>query len=262
MRKLEGKAINPADYLFDVEETATTFAVSLKPLIRGIIKEEGRLALELVGVNEQLDMTVARIIKYLNETPIKFSTEMAITTNEGIRDAIAVGVGEGEGIGKIAKRINDLFDTYETSRAFKVARTETSRSTNFATDEGYKQSGVVTGKQWLTALDERTDDACAEMDGKIVELDNDFLKDGDKIGGLTVDYGDVEYPPLHVNCRCTIVPIVGAKSMKVEVIDKEAIKNEIVREAKKEIAEEKEKELGKIKKLRRKITKELKEDDK
>jgi len=260
LRKLEGKAINPNDFLFDVEDEATTFAISLKPLIRGIIKEEGKLALELVGINEPIDMTVARIIKYLNETPIKFSTEITQTTNEGIRDAISTGVGEGEGIGKIAKRINDLFDGYETTRSFKIARTETSRSTNFATDEGYKQSGVVTGKQWLTALDERTDEACVEMNGKIVQLDNDFLKDGDTIANVTVDYGNVTYPPLHVNCRCTIVPIIGAKSMKVEVIDKEAIKNEIVAEAKKEIAIEKEQELGKIKKMRRKIAKELKED--
>lgn len=258
LRKLEGKAINPDDYLFDVDETATTFSVSLKPLIRGIIKEEGNLALELVGVKDQIDMTVARIIKYLNETPIKFSTEVAKTTNDGIRDAIATGVGEGEGIGKIAKRINDLFDGYETSRAKMIARTETSRSTNFATDEGYKQSGVVTGKQWLTAMDERTDEECADMDGKIVEIDDEFLQEGDTIGGLTLDYGDIEYPPLHNNCRCTIIPIIGSKSVKVQ-INKEQITKEIVDEAKKEIAIEKEKELGKIKRFRKKLVKEVKE---
>lgn len=208
LRKLGEKAIDPDDYMFNVQEEATNFAISLKPLIRGIIKDEGKLALEMVGVGGEIDMTVRRIIEYLNKTPIKFSTEINELTNEQIRDAISEGVGEGEGIGKIAGRINELFDGYETARSFKIARTETSRSTNFATDEGYNQSGVVKGKQWLTALDERTDDACIEMNGKIVDLGDNFLESGDSVGDVTADYGDVGYPPLHVNCRCTIVPII------------------------------------------------------
>ena len=53
---------------------------------------------------------------------------------------------------------------------------------------------------------------CSGMDGKIVELDDDYFDKGDeyKVGdnSLNLDYDDVGEPPLHSNCRCTIIPII------------------------------------------------------
>jgi hypothetical protein len=63
--------------------------------------------------------------------------------------------------------------------------------------EAYEQSGVVEQKQWLTAPD--CCDRCAELDGKVVGLEEEFFDD---------DYGDGTEPPLHPNCRCAVAAYI------------------------------------------------------
>ena len=55
------------------------------------------------------------------------------------------------------------------------------------------------------------------MHGETIELSKTYVEKGDTVTGInqegkTVtlknDYGDVEFPPLHPNCRCSILPIV------------------------------------------------------
>tara|TARA_R100001530_G_scaffold130469_1_gene101438 strand:+ start:65 stop:2008 length:1944 start_codon:yes stop_codon:yes gene_type:complete len=51
------------------------------------------------------------------------------------------------------------------------------------------------------------------MDGKVFPLDNPFAKEGstvtgDRGGKLSMDYGNVNGPPIHPSCRCTLVPMV------------------------------------------------------
>jgi hypothetical protein len=97
-----------------------------------------------------------------------------------------------------------------------IARTETIRASNAGAEESYKQSGVVTSKEWLVTADDRLCPACAEMDGEIIELGENYYNKGDEMsfgsgdeqGTLVFDYGAVAHPPLHPNCRCTLVPVV------------------------------------------------------
>ena len=65
------------------------------------------------------------------------------------------------------------------------------RATNFATEESYKKSKVVDQKEFLTAQDERVDDECAALDGKVFDLDETSND-----------------PPIHPNCRCTWLPVL------------------------------------------------------
>jgi hypothetical protein len=57
---------------------------------------------------------------------------------------------------------------------------------------GWQESGIVSGKQWLLSADACED--CAAYDGVVVDLDDDFGE------------GD---PPLHPNCRCDVLPVLG-----------------------------------------------------
>ncbi len=96
--------------------------------------------------------------------------------------------------------------------AARVARTETIRAANAATEDSFRESKVVTGKQWFTALDERVDDECAALDGKIVDLDDDFIQ----LEGVPSNYQDVGFPPIHPNCRCTLSPVTISRDSKPE----------------------------------------------
>jgi SPP1 gp7 family putative phage head morphogenesis protein len=91
-----------------------------------------------------------------------------------------------------------------TYRSERIARTETIRASNFSTEEAYKESGIVEAKEWLTTKDERTDDECNDLDGKIIPLGKSFQSKKEN------GYETVQFPPIHVNCRCTLLPVVSA----------------------------------------------------
>ena len=95
-----------------------------------------------------------------------------------------------------------------------IARTETIRSSNAGAVEAYAQAGIIQ-KQWFTAEDARVCPFCAEMHGKIVGVRDNYFNRGDMMeveeaekASMTFSYEDIGWPPLHPNCRCTILPVV------------------------------------------------------
>ena len=58
---------------------------------------------------------------------------------------------------------------------------------------------------------------CDDLDGETVGLETNFVNQGDSVDvgegddeqSYQADYGDVETPPLHPNCSCTIIPVTG-----------------------------------------------------
>jgi hypothetical protein len=69
----------------------------------------------------------------------------------------------------------------------------------------------VEGKEWFTAEDEHVCPYCNALDRKVVDLDEDYfgLGDSQTIDGKTqhYNYDDVPSAPLHVSCRCTLLPV-------------------------------------------------------
>lgn len=78
------------------------------------------------------------------------------------------------------------------SNAARIVRTESSFIVHQATWDSYKASGVVEKYEYLATLDDRTSEICRSMDGKVFKLSEK------EVG--------VNYPPLHPNCRSTVVP--------------------------------------------------------
>jgi SPP1 gp7 family putative phage head morphogenesis protein len=60
------------------------------------------------------------------------------------------------------------FNEFSKQRANAIARTEITRASTEAEIQAYEQSNVVSGKEWFTALDERTCDECSSMNGKVI----------------------------------------------------------------------------------------------
>jgi len=85
------------------------------------------------------------------------------------------------------------------SRGSLIAVTEVTRAYSRGNLVAWKESGVVSGKEWQTARDERVCQICAPLDGKIVELEGSFQT----AEGLD-NVGD---PPAHPGCRCDTAPI-------------------------------------------------------
>jgi SPP1 gp7 family putative phage head morphogenesis protein len=126
---------------------------------------------------------------------------------------VAEGIEAGEGARGIRQRITNEFTKIEKVQASAIARTETIWAFNEGAVQGYIQSGVVSGKQWWAANDDRTCMYCSSMHGEIIGVERNFFNKGED--GVTPDgdiymspYEDIGHPPLHTNCRCTIVPVL------------------------------------------------------
>ncbi len=194
------KALNEDDWMLDEEEEATTMVRVYSPLMKNAIKDAGSKAAKLVANDGTFDDATKVVQNYIKNRTFDFSFEMNQQTNKLLGDQLAEAVAAGESILQIRGRVSDLFDNMEEYRSERIARTEVVSASNFAATEAYDQSGVVNEIQWLATEDDRTDGECASLDGTVIDLGASFAEN---------DYfGDVEYPPIHANCRCTVVPVI------------------------------------------------------
>lgn len=89
-------------------------------------------------------------------------------------------------------------------RAERIARTETAFAYNNGMLETIRQSlesGAIQGtptKTFYTAADERVCDFCGPMHNQTIELEQTFP-------GATKRLPNLFMPPLHPNCRCTVI---------------------------------------------------------
>ncbi|HEX5429869.1 MAG TPA: phage portal protein [Patescibacteria group bacterium] len=206
--------INPDDYQLDPDEETQIMINIYDPIIRQLIKDQGRRASGLVTGKMTFDMATRAVQDYLKSRGYDFSFEINEETNKQLGQTLSEGIAAGEGIPQLRTRVVDTFNDMEKHRADRIARSEVIRASNFATTQAYKQSGVVNKVQWLATEDDAICEWCAPMDGTVIDLGDSFFQDGDtftgKNGGkLDLNYGDVDFPPLHPNCRCTTIPIIN-----------------------------------------------------
>lgn len=243
--KLElGKSMTKGvdDWLIDPKVETRKWKGTFEPVVRNIVEERGRDSLQFVGINASLDMTGKRVIEFMEKEALAFIWDVNVKTRGDLKKSLAEGVKLGEGIPDLKKRITGIFDDCKTYRAERIARTETARATMFATDEAYRQSGVVEKREWLVAFDERTCPDCNALSGKRILFGKKFKSPA----------GDVERPPLHVNCRCDLLPIIEEKSIrkakKTEAeLNAKEYKKDLKAEAKAEVEEFKAEQKEKIK---------------
>ena len=205
--------VNIDDYLLDEEDETQIMIRIYDPLIRQIVQEQGTRAAKLVGSGAKFEMATAAVRAYLADRAYKFSFETNEETNRLLAQALQDGVAEGEGIPELRARVQGVFKDMEKYRAERIARSEVVRGSNFAANEAYEQSGVVEQLQWLVTPDDRLCEWCAPQDGKTISLGSSFYDKGDKVEGkdggvLDLNYENIDFPPLHPNCRCTVVPII------------------------------------------------------
>ena len=78
-------------------------------------------------------------------------------------------------------------------QAARLVRTETNYAMNQAHLNGYKEAGIKQYK-FLAFIDHRTSPQCKRLDGQTINADDATVGDN--------------MPPMHPNCRSTIIPIV------------------------------------------------------
>src|SRR5574344_2433555 len=94
-----------------------------------------------------------------------------------IQSAVTQGILQGEPIGKIANRLQQVTDMNHNA-AVRNARTAATGAENAGRQDTYDEAvskGVKMQKEWLATLDKRTRDIHAEADGQIVDSNKHFI---------------------------------------------------------------------------------------
>lgn len=146
---------------------------------------------------------------------------------------ITAGILQGESIGKIANRVQNLSDA-NRSGAIRNARTAVTGAQNAGRQESYnraKEMGLQLRKRWIATKDGRTRHEHAMLDGQTVPLDNPFQIDGHK---LMFPGDPTGLARLVWNCRCTMRTVekegIEAEPRQMRVRDPETGRNVLVNE--------------------------------
>ena len=208
LNKTRSIKLKTADILNEKKETQITIDM-FAPLFKEVTGKEGEAALEYLGLDpKDFDIDAPAVQEFLKKNTAKFAGTISKTTSNQLRDLIALGLENDEGIAELTDRIVD-FSGFAKARATNIARTEVLRSQGKAELVAWEQSDVVASKVWYTAADDRVCPECDLMNGTEVPLDKDFISEEDYMAmGFDVYDGAIDTAMAHPQCRCVMLPVV------------------------------------------------------
>lgn len=203
------------DDLYDWAIADEAVAKSLQPIILALIGQTGKLAMAEVGGDTAFDPFSKPIMKFYRDRTTKVAVDLNDETEKQLKAELAEGIRNHEGSFELKTRVQQVMGNASSYRAERIGRTEVAYAQGFADIEAWQQSGVVTGKQWYTAMDEHVCPYCSDMDGKELDLETTFFDKGDThtvdtdkgSQTMNISYTNIDSPPLHNNCRCVLLPI-------------------------------------------------------
>lgn len=183
----------------NVELTKVTheYQMTLEDTLIGLFTEQYKEVSELLGIMAPVINREA--IKTIIEYPYagKMFSDRIWDNKDAlvkhIKQNLTTGIIRGDSIQKMSRQLKkDLNVLYY--QAERLVRTETNYAMNQGHLKGYEDSGVVEKYEFLAAIDSRTSKLCKNQNGKVYKLSE-----------ATVG---VNYPPVHCNCRSTVIPVL------------------------------------------------------
>lgn len=176
----------------------TALQGAVEPHIHVIAQDGARQGLEQVGTHQDhlsamLSQANANASDWAQEHAAELIKGLDATTRERVRELVDQAIAEGWSNDTLADAL-DNDGVFGDARAEMIARTESAAADVQGNLIGWKESGVVAGKEWKTGAG--CCDECEALEGEIVPLDEEF-PDGD--------------PPAHPNCRCDVLPVMANK---------------------------------------------------
>jgi HK97 family phage portal protein len=217
-RSIEDVVMDP----FDLTKWINEFKRGILPVLRELLGSVGQEEIDDLGVALRFDVDNPAVVQFMEGRAQRFATKVNETTWKELQSTIAEGLQEGESITKIEKRLAKTFSDYATkdpaaaeklTRLEMIARTETVGASTGGSLEAWKQSGVVTHKTWLAALDHRTRDTHIEAhrtyQAEPILMTEDFFVGG----GSGPGPGMIGVAAEDINCRCTMQPVIAERGI-------------------------------------------------
>lgn len=192
-RKAGTEKLNVTQIINKDKEIGLTISF-IVPFIENYLKETAQDALATLSPQEDFN-TSKQIQAFIKNRSEKFGNEVTATTIDKLSATIAEGLADGEGIVALSDRVNEVYSEFTTYRSDMIARTEATAANAQGNIEGFRQSGVANGKEWINSGDDRVRDEHQDgmgVGGEIVGLDDFFSNKLDA--------------PSEPNCRCVLGP--------------------------------------------------------
>lgn len=171
------------------------------------LRARHRHKLHSKAIDTAFDVSNPAIAEAIDQATFKFSDSTNATTSmqldqalQELRDALTQNIESGTTLPKLTAMVQSIFDTASKSRAQRIAATEASRAQHQAQLIAAKESGVVTGMEWLAS-----EDACPLCQtiarrARFIPLGKNFAVIGDDPA-----YQDIDTPPAHPLCQCSLI---------------------------------------------------------
>ena len=148
-------------------------------------------AINELGLDVSFELTNQRALDWLKTYTPKLSENLEAVNMFDLRRELLEGIEAGESMDKLRNRVNDVFESYNRSRAESIAKSETIRASNEGAICVAKEAEL---NQLIWMAWPGSCELCAALDGKVIGIDETFFDD---------DYGDGR-SLRHPNCRCQI----------------------------------------------------------
>jgi HK97 family phage portal protein len=200
--------------LFDVKEWIGITIDLATPILMSLTRDEATAALAMIGAEHQDILADESVQQALDRGISKMATSYNETTLSQLKDVLSEKLTQsgGTNLDELTAAVDGVYSYADERRAGLIAKTESFRAANYANKAAWQASGVVKTVLWYTAEDDKVCQWCAAMEEKgPIDINDNFANSGDSILGtaggiMTADYGDIEAPPCHPDCRCYLRP--------------------------------------------------------
>lgn len=192
------KAFNDVDW----EEEDILLLAVMTPLWLATFTESFNTVNVTFGFGLSQDFMQPKFTNWIDRFGLDQAKEINNTTKGKLQKTLSEGITNGESVPKLRDRVSGVYTEAKTSRAEKIAITETHNTVGIVTQETYQTAGVQQ-KEWLTTTDGRERDSHAAIDGQIVGVNQTFGN------GLSFPGDPTGAAEEVVDCRCVLLPVLG-----------------------------------------------------
>lgn len=171
----------------------------LLPLIEDAAMDSAELsAKSLIEIGLGVDFTLVNqaVEKWASSYTFDLVKGITETSRGFLQESLGTWIESGARLGDLISQLEPLFGSV---RANMIGVTETTRSFAHGNIEVWKTVDSVVGMRFMTAEDELVcqelsdgQPGCSDLSGQVFELDDHF-----------------HTPPIHVNCRCYLQPVMS-----------------------------------------------------
>lgn len=199
--------------LYDSNYQQETINDKLTGLIREAVSLVGTMVLDEINPEIDFDSLDTKLLRWIADRAGRSAEMIQGVTDQDVLSTLWNVVAEGKyTIPLLSEALQNAYG-FSPARAETVSRTEVitaGRSGQYYADV---QSGIVIGKRWMAAHQERTREAHREADGQVVALEDPFIVKGEKM----MFPGDTQFGPSAdntINCRCYYERILEGEELK------------------------------------------------